>query len=335
MSTLRRFAYVYNFPEPDQDTRKRMLIERLQEQGTVLPPSFIDDLAERYRFTPSAIDRIARVISCKEGEADEPEEQVRRGMSYIKTMSRGPAGADFKKELSWGAKDSYDERLCNPSIPVKTVAALMKLRIESGRPLRLLFSGPPGGGKTSFALHLGKLSGREVVVKKPSDLLSKFVGEAEKQVARMFQDAEERGAILVIDEADAFFMNRENLSRSWEMSQASEWLQGLQEYDGVLIACTNRLDAMDPALRRRFHRDVHFAPLSRDMIDLALQRFFADHRFSEKDRKHLYRRDLMISDFASASDYLQDSPELDGEKVIDEIIAESELRSPIKGQIGF
>lgn len=134
------------------------------------------------------------------------------------------------------------------------MASLIQIRMEKDRPLKLLFSGPPGGGKTFFALHLGALTDREVMIKKPSDILSIYVGEAEKKVARVFRGAEEKGAILVLDEVDAFFMNRDKLSRSREMSQASEWLQGLQEYSGILIACTNQADAVDPALRRRFHR---------------------------------------------------------------------------------
>jgi transitional endoplasmic reticulum ATPase len=341
LSTLRRFSYVYEFPEPDRNTRKRMLTERLEEEGNLLPQSFIDELTSSYRLTPSAIDRIIRVISCGDGEPGVPEDLVRKGSSFVKTMSRGPAGADFQKELSWRGRDTYDESLCNPSIPVKTVASLIKLRQEKDCPLKLLFSGPPGGGKTSFALHLGSLTDREVVVKKPSNILSKYVGEAEKQVARMFQEAEEKGAILVLDEVDAFFMNREQLSRSWEMSQASEWLQRLQEYSGILIACTNRADAMDPALRRRFHRAIHFAPMTNSMIDLALDHFFPGINFSGAALKRLYRLDLMISDFASAAAYLQDIPATSSKEnpmervIVDEILAESELRNPSKGRIGF
>lgn len=76
------------------------------------------------------------------------------------------------------------------------------------------------------------------------------------------------------------------------------------------------------------------------MIDLALHHYFPGIIVTGAVLKRLYRMDLMISDFASAADYLEDmavesSEESSVEMVVDEIIAESELRNPSKGKIGF
>lgn len=123
-------------------------------------------------------------------------------------------------------------------------------RAATGAGLRLLFRGPPGGGKTQYALWLAKRLGRDVMLKRPSDLLSKYIGDSEKQIASAFRNAARAGSVLIIDEADALLYDRSIATHSWGHSQNAEFLQQIQEYNGILIACTNRVDAVDPALRK-------------------------------------------------------------------------------------
>ena len=74
--------------------------------------------------------------------------------------------------------------------------------------MNLLMFGPPGTGKTEFVKHLGKELDRKVLVMKGSDLLSKYVGESEQNIAKAFQRAETEHVILFFDEIDGLVQNR-------------------------------------------------------------------------------------------------------------------------------
>ena len=75
----------------------------------------------------------------------------------------------------------------------------------------LCFYGPPGSGKTALAEHLAQALGRPLLVRQASDLLSKYLGETEQNMAAMFREAESEGALLLLDEADSFLQDRREL----------------------------------------------------------------------------------------------------------------------------
>jgi SpoVK/Ycf46/Vps4 family AAA+-type ATPase len=124
--------------------------------------------------------------------------------------------------------------------------------------MNLLFHGPPGTGKSELARYMGLRLGREVLVRRGSDLLSMWVGETEKAIAAAFDQAEREEAVLVIDEADGFLFSRDKAIRSWEAGQVNEFLTQMERFRGILICTTNRLRDLDPASVRRFSEKVHF-----------------------------------------------------------------------------
>lgn len=135
--------------------------------------------------------------------------------------------------------------------------------MRSGRELRpgcgtMLFYGPPGTGKTALARYIADTLHRECLVRRASDLLSPFVGVAEQQVARCFQEAEKKGAVLVIDEADTFLYSRDVARHSWESSLVNEFLTALEDCRGVCICTTNRREQLDAAAIRRFSHKIRF-----------------------------------------------------------------------------
>ena len=125
---------------------------------------------------------------------------------------------------------------------------------------RLLFTGGPGTGKTAFAHWLSEALNLPLVQRRPSDLLGALVGETEQNIARAFADAERRGAILLLDEADSLFIDRRHAERSWERSQTNELLTRMEDFSGILICCTNRHEDFDPAAMRRFQWKLSFKP---------------------------------------------------------------------------
>ena len=127
--------------------------------------------------------------------------------------------------------------------------------------MNILLFGPPGTGKTEFVKYLGRELDRRVVVVKGSDLLSKWVGESEQNIAKAFRRAEAEHAILFFDEVDGLLQDRANATRSWEITQVNELLQQMENFDGIMVAATNFSKNLDPATMRRFTFKLEFGYL--------------------------------------------------------------------------
>jgi len=118
--------------------------------------------------------------------------------------------------------------------------------------LNILLSGVPGGGKSEFVKYLAGEVGAPLHTLRASDLLSKWIGESEKAIAKAFRRAQEEDAILFIDEVDSFLRSREGSSHSWEVSMVNELLQQMECNGGVMVAATNYGESLDRAVLRRF-----------------------------------------------------------------------------------
>lgn len=135
----------------------------------------------------------------------------------------------------------------------------MKDRIKPG--YRVLFYGPPGTGKTLAATLLGKYTGKDVYKIDLSMVVSKFIGETEKNLSQLFAKAENHDWILFFDEADAIFGKRTNVRDAHDKyanQEVSYLLQRVETYNGLVILASNFRDNMDEAFIRRFQTIIHF-----------------------------------------------------------------------------
>jgi hypothetical protein len=126
---------------------------------------------------------------------------------------------------------------------------------------RCLFYGPPGTGKTMTACLLGQASNREVYKVDLSMVISKWVGETEKNLGRVFDRAQNKDWILFFDEADALFGKRTDISSSHDRyanQEVAYLLQRIELFDGIVILATNLKDNLDEAFTRRFESLVYF-----------------------------------------------------------------------------
>jgi len=124
-----------------------------------------------------------------------------------------------------------------------------------------LFHGPPGTGKTLTACLIGKHCGCDVYKIDLSLIVSKYIGETEKNLARVFDLAENRGWILFFDEADALFGKRTKVDDAHDRyanQEVSFLLQRIEEFHGVVILASNFKTNIDDAFLRRFQSVVAF-----------------------------------------------------------------------------
>jgi AAA+ superfamily predicted ATPase len=135
----------------------------------------------------------------------------------------------------------------------------MRKRVKPG--YRALFHGPPGTGKTLTAMLLGKYSGRPVFRVDLSRVVSKYIGETEKNLSRLFDKAEHKDWILFFDEADALFGKRTDVRDAHDKyanQEVAYLLQRIESYAGLVILATNQRGNLDEAFLRRFQASVHF-----------------------------------------------------------------------------
>jgi hypothetical protein len=139
---------------------------------------------------------------------------------------------------------------------------------------RSLFYGPPGTGKTMTASLLGKSTGRDVFKIDLALVVSKFIGETEKNLARVFDQAQAKGWILFFDEADALFGKRSESRDAHDRYANQEvafLLQRIETFDGITILASNFKDNIDNAFARRFESLIYF-PMPRPEERLRLWR---------------------------------------------------------------
>ncbi len=139
---------------------------------------------------------------------------------------------------------------------------------------RALFYGPPGTGKTLAATLLGKKNHMDVYRVDLSMIVSKYIGETEKNLAKVFDLAENRNWILFFDEADALFGKRTSTNTSNDRHANQEvayLLQRIEDFPGMVILATNLKSNIDEAFSRRFQSIIYF-PIPDEELRAALWR---------------------------------------------------------------
>ena len=135
----------------------------------------------------------------------------------------------------------------------------MKKRLKPG--YKALFHGPPGTGKTLTAGLFGKLANTDVYRVDLSMVISKYIGETEKNLEKVFSKAENKNWILFFDEADALFGKRTTISDAHDKYANQEiayLLQRLEDYNGLVILSSNMRSNVDEAFGRRLQSIIHF-----------------------------------------------------------------------------
>ena len=140
-------------------------------------------------------------------------------------------------------------------------------KVAYGRGVSMLFSGPPGTGKTMAAQVIANRLRLELYKVDLSGVISKYVGETEKQLSAVFEEVKKSQSILFFDEADALFGKRSETRDSHDRYanvQTSFLLQKMEEYDGIVILASNFLQNFDEAFKRRLKFIIDFTLPDRD-----------------------------------------------------------------------
>lgn len=252
----RRFQYHLELKSPPPGAREALVARALQ--GVDVNQGFVSRLAERRGLTPAQVRtavRFAQLATDGEGDVEALIERQLGNADKALGQSRRQAGA--RRIVT-----SYDLGLLNVESRFEIPKIIDALRRRGHGTLCL--HGPPGTGKTALAEHLAGQLQRPLLVRQASDLVSKFVGETEQNMVKMFEEAQAEGAVLLLDEADSFLRSRQRAERSYEVTEVNEMLQGMERFGGLFICTTNLFDELDEAALRRFTFKLRFLPLRVD-----------------------------------------------------------------------
>jgi SpoVK/Ycf46/Vps4 family AAA+-type ATPase len=333
---LRRFDLILEVTPPDRHHKVNVLRAHLPASANLDPAWLARAVAPR-ALTPGVLARIGRTLA--DSALDEPG----RLQHAVDLLRRHYVRAAEGKHLPALAPISAGLPFATAALQCDAPIEHLLTRLRAKPAGRLLFHGPPGTGKTALAHHLAEHIGKGLLLKRASDLLAPYVGQTEANLAAMFREATREGDVLLLDEADSFLGERNAQHARWETTQANELLTQMEAFEGVFICTTNRLDALDPAVLRRFDLKIGFAALS-PAQRLALIRQAAttlDIAWSEQAGAEVQRAQSRLSgmtpgDVAAALRHLRlttATPTLAG--LLDALAAECRYKAPPARHIGF
>ncbi len=247
---IRRFDMVLEVKVPPKKQRLKIIQQHCAHD---LNPVFQEALANVEQLSPAVLRRAYRVA--KTAKLSNVGLQVQDSMTRLISNTLTAQGHQaLKLQDSHALPQFYDLNYIHTQANLEQIAKGIK-QYGFGR---LCLYGASGTGKTAFARWLAEYTEQPLLVKRGSDLLSPWVGEMEQNLAKAFAEAEEQQAILLLDEVDSLLQDRKNATRSWEISQVSEFLVQMEGFNGILVTTTNRFDDLDQAALRRFDFKIHF-----------------------------------------------------------------------------
>ena len=268
---LGRPFHLIRMPRSDLDDRERAWTAALTAVTAAVPATDGAELAGRYVLGPGAIAEVvaeaARFAAARGGAIDRAafEDSIGRRLS----IRLGSYGTLITR------KARFDEMVLPEDVvsSMRDMIAMVRQRsmilerwdyqrhLGISRGVSALYSGEPGTGKTMAASVIASELGLELIRIDLSQVISKWVGETEKNLGRIFDEAHDANAMLLFDEADALFGKRTEVKSAQDKHanlEVNYILQRMETFDGVSVLTTNFESSIDQALQRRLNFRVRF-----------------------------------------------------------------------------
>lgn len=342
-STRRRFTYAIKFNEMSKGMLMSIADSKLNKikMSSRLHTELVD-LCGKYHVTGASVDNMVKTVSGMDLSSSNEKQVVNDVRKVLESNSTLIFG---KKKMREKVKPAYDLSILNTSMPAQNIIDMVsnaqsyaEEHEKEDNGIRMLFYGLSGTGKTELARYIAETLGKKIILKRPSDILGKYVGENEENIKKAFEEAEASGDILLFDEADTFFADRTSLSQSWERSTVNEILTEMEEFSGILICTTNLRQIMDPAMQRRFHILTEFKALQKEGIETLLGKYFATYNFKPELVNSLTKYDTVTpGDFGTLSGKIRfiDKETINSDFIISELCKIQEEKESNHRSIGF
>lgn len=289
-SVIRRMALAIEMKVPTAKSRKNVWKRLLDKNEMSVPDDAIAKLSE-IEISPAVASNAVKFAGLV-GSTLEDFQFATQGIIKA-TKGRNPV-------ITKSGNEPYLPELINAENDIGKLAD--RLCSAEAKDFSLCLYGPPGTGKSAYVRYLAERLGMPVLFKRASDLLSPWVGENEQNIAQAFEEAKEKEAFLVFDEADSLLSDRRYAQRSWEVSQVNEMLTWMECHPLPFACTTNLKERLDQASMRRFTFKCHFGYLEPVQVATAFKHFF-NMKLEIKEAKDL--RNLTPGDFSVVSKKLK------------------------------
>jgi SpoVK/Ycf46/Vps4 family AAA+-type ATPase len=267
-------SLVFHFGEPEYAVRRELWSAYASKQALSLPESTFEALASRFVLTPSQIWQTLRsarersLLQAKPGETPDLETLLDAARQQS-DQALGRLAMKVPLVHTWDdlvlppAKRRQVEQVANAIQNHALVYAEWGFgeRVATGLGLKVLFTGSSGTGKTMTASVIARHLGLDLYKIDLSSVVSKYIGETEKNLDRIFRAARASNAILFFDEADALFGKRSEVKDAHDRYaniEVAYLLQKIEEHEGAVILASNLGKNIDTAFSRRMHYVVEF-----------------------------------------------------------------------------
>ncbi len=278
---LRTFSVELELPDPTEQERKELFLHALH--GVMPEGCTADELAAKFRFSPRQIRSAceqAEGLAQLDGERV-PSRRLLHRCCYRQAVHKlGDLATKISPAYTWEdlVLPQEQKRLMQHAcghIRYRHQVGYgwgFEKKVSYGWGLSILFAGSPGTGKTMCAQIIANELDMEIYKINLSQIVSKYIGETEKNLRAVFTEAKHASCILFFDECDALFGKRSEVKDSHDRNanvEVAYLLQQIEEYDGVCILATNLMGNIDAAFMRRITYVVRFPfpdPPSREAI---------------------------------------------------------------------
>lgn len=271
---LRRFTYIVEFKKPNVQIRQKIWQKTLQKNHLELADNEVHLLAQNYDIPPALIQSVAKSTKLAEGTLTDIQNTL---SAFEKAL-----GQRYQKNTS--NTHNFNASLLNTDTDMENLANRLSQLGKTN--FSLCLYGAPGTGKSAYARYIAEKLNMEVVEKRASNLFGSHVGESEKNIAQAFEEAKQKKALLIFDEADSLLRDRTLAHYSWEISQVNEMLTWMEQHPYPFVCTTNLIDHLDKASLRRFTFKVKYNYLSPEQIATAFEHFFG-HKITPQNLAHL------------------------------------------------
>jgi len=328
---IRRFDMMIELPVPHKKQRLKIINEAC---GDIIDMASINRVAASDALAPAVITRAAEVIRSIKKDLD--SEDVSLAFERIVNNTLASQGhKPIKRNDPNHLPDVYDPDIIQADTNITQVADGL-MQSKAGR---LCLYGPPGTGKTAYGRWLAEQMNVPLLVKRGSDLINKWVGGTEQNIAAAFKEAESEGALLLLDEVDGFLQDRRSAKNSWEVTGVNELLTQMESFSGVLVASTNLIDGLDQAALRRFDLKVKFEYLKAEQSWILVNRYCKVLGIDKPDENLKTNINGLINltpgDFAAVARRHRFQPIRSALTLINNLESECFVKEGVKRSIGF